>query len=82
MLCLPADIVKGYFTSTFGLVMDNERRGGYRWFLRVRAHHSRAQLGRVGWGPPVGPTFIILHRKYAPAKQTIYSGIRRPGLRK
>ena len=27
--------------DTFGVVMDNEHRGGYRWFLRVREHHFR-----------------------------------------
>ena len=24
-----------------GVVFDNEHRGGYRWFLRARAHHFR-----------------------------------------
>ena len=39
---------------TFGLVkvLDYENRGGYRWFLRVRAHHfegpSWETAGRPG----------------------------------
>ena len=29
---------------TFGVVFNTEHRGGYRWFLRARAHHFRVRV--------------------------------------
>ena len=34
--------------ATFGVVIDNERRGSYHWFLRVKAHHFRGLFWK-GW---------------------------------
>ena len=50
-------ILSPAWQGTFGVVLDYEHRGGYRWFLRVRAQQSRGPswgaAGRPGVQNPI-----------------------------